>query len=292
MSPRPRLSRPEVTAQSRVVGVLTQAFSALSDVDLESLGEAIASGRDPIEILHLYHVYDVLNDTMPEVLLRPLEHAGTTAFDGIAVGPHKITTRFDITDHRATEYAINRSASLVRAIDNETRSNITRIVGRAFTDNLDIPDTARAIREVVGLTPQWANAVYNFQAGLIDKGADADYIDKMVGRYSEHLVNVRSETIARTEVLEASNEGRAQGWGQAAEHGLFNAAVATKEWSAGGLRTCDTCAALDGTEVAMQDGWEVDGEVIDMPPAHPRCRCVALLHIDGGVPEENEEAAD
>lgn len=289
----PRLSRPEITAQSRVVDVLTQAFSTLSDVDLESLGQAIAEGRDPIEILHLYHAYDILNDAMPEVLLRPLVHAGEQAFDGIAIGPHKITTRFDVTDFRATEYAVNRSASLVRAIDNETRANITRIIGRAFTDGLDIPDTARAVREVVGLTPQWANAVYNFQQGLIDKGSDPHYIDKMVGQYSDHLLDVRSETIARTEVLESSNEGRAQGWSQAAEHGLFNAATATKEWSAGrGERTCEICGALDGTEVAMEDGWEVDGEVLMMPPAHPRCRCVALLHIDGGVVEGDEEAAD
>lgn len=292
MSPRQRLSRPEATAQGQVTAVLTDAIAAMSDVEVEGIETALAAGFDPLDLFPLQAAYQQIGTELPNVILAPLAHSAFHAFDGLNVGIGRINTRFNITDARATSYAATRSARLVTAIDNETRGNVTRIIGRAFTDNLDIPDTARAIREVVGLTPQWANAVYNFQAGLIDKGTDPDYIDKMVGRYSDHLINVRSETIARTEVLEASNEGRSQGWNQAAEHGLFNAATATKEWSSGGSRTCDTCSGLDGTEVALGDGWEVDGEVIDMPPAHPRCRCTALLHIDGGVVEGDEEAAD
>jgi SPP1 gp7 family putative phage head morphogenesis protein len=88
----------------------------------------------------------------------------------------------------------------------------------------------------------------------------------------------RARTIARTEVIRASNMARLDGWKQ-------SGIVKRKEWlTAFDDRTCPSCVDLDGQTISIEKqfkGSVGEEEVfMQMPPAHPNCRCTAVPIIE------------
>ncbi len=100
-------------------------------------------------------------------------------------------------------------------------------------------------------------------AALEGEGIDAAY-DKILAAVGD---DARAEMIARTEVMDAANEGLAQSWSQAQEEGLLPA-DAKKEWIATS-DACPECEEVDGEVVPIDDDFSVG----DDPPLHPNCRC-------------------
>lgn len=81
----------------------------------------------------------------------------------------------------------------------------------------------------------------------------------------------RAEMIARTETMNAANEGLAQSWDQAIEKGLLTGDE-KKVWIATS-DCCDECDELDGEEVGLNEDFSAG----DDPPLHPNCRCTMGL---------------
>jgi len=81
----------------------------------------------------------------------------------------------------------------------------------------------------------------------------------------------RAELIAITEVTRAAAEGESELVAQLAESGI----TMSKTWhTKEDERVCPVCGDLDETEADENGQWETpDGDLIDNPPAHPRCRC-------------------
>lgn len=80
----------------------------------------------------------------------------------------------------------------------------------------------------------------------------------------------RAETIARTEIMTAANEGQRMGWDASVEAGLLPE-DAKKTWIATEVGACPECEALDGETVGLDEEYPNDGG--DGPPLHPNCRC-------------------
>jgi len=81
----------------------------------------------------------------------------------------------------------------------------------------------------------------------------------------------RLNTIARTEVIRASNYGRYEAWKK-------SGVVVGKEWvTAFDDRTCPECASMDGDQAPLEKPFR---NGVLMPPAHPNCRCTAVPIID------------
>lgn len=212
--------------------------------------------------------------------------------------------RFDLLNPEAVNWIAAYTFGLIREIADETRRGVQVILREAFQEGKDIPQQAREIRALVGLTERQAQAVVNFRRNLeqgteqslrevlgrarrdarfdpsIQRAIDnatrlpQQQIDRMVDRYSERLLRYRSETIARTESIRASSEGQRELWRQAEEQGLLNRARTRVKWlAAGDKRTCPIYMKLDKTTVPYGQGFgNFDG-----PPAHPSCRCSAGL---------------
>ena len=190
---------------------------------------------------------------------------------------------FNKTNPNSLAFARNRAGELVTAIDAITRDSIRKAIIDAFNEGLDYRATARRIKSVVGLHPRWADAVTNFEkreyARLIKNGvkeatARAQAIERST-RYSDSLKSKRATMIARTEIQIAQNEGRQEGWNQAAEQGYVDA-ESQKMWIiAQDERTCDICVELDG-EIVPWDGTFSSG---DETPGrvHPNCRCTMVI---------------
>ena len=112
-------------------------------------------------------------------------------------------------------------------------------------------------------------------------------------KYAEQKHRQRAFTIAQTELEFAYNRGADQGVRQAQSQGLIG--KTTKRWiTSGDDAVCSICAALDGTEIEMDDNFDFKGRLLFagqkmLPPAHPRCACaVEYIEVEPPmfVPEE------
>lgn len=116
--------------------------------------------------------------------------------------------------------------------------------------------------------------------------------DRMLSRYSDRMLQLRSETIARTEALASLNAGRMEGINQTiAKLGLPRDAV-TKIWDATpSVRTRDSHWSLNGQRRKIDEPFEspLTGHQMQMPgdqslsaPASEiiNCRCTFRTEID------------
>lgn len=210
---------------------------------------------------------------------------------------------FRYVSDRATDYARTRSAQLVRAIDDSNRLAIRQVITSAFTGPRTVDQTARSLRQIVGLHPRWARAVERFNdtnfRRLIKDGMDTDQArataDSMSEKYRRKLIRRRAEMIARTETQQAQNFGRESSWYATERAGLLDAR-AMKEWRTAPMGSrygppCPECTELRGTRVPW-NGTFANGR--SMPPAHPNCRCTAVVIPPSrgleGLPSQNMQS--
>lgn len=104
-------------------------------------------------------------------------------------------------------------------------------------------------------------------AALEGEGIESAYDDILAAVGDES----RAEMIARTEIMDAANEGLAQSWEQAVEAGLLTGRE-KKVWISTS-NCCDECEELDGEEVPLNEDFSAG----DDPPLHPNCRCTMGL---------------
>jgi hypothetical protein len=203
--------------------------------------------------------------------------------------------RFDEADPRARQWALERAGKLVTDITDEVESIISDIVADAVDGNISVAEAQRRIRRNVGLHERWRKAVENSHARLLKQFRDSgmteqqaiEQAQKAAEKYQDRLIRARAKNIARTEVATAQNEGRWVAWQQAGDAGLVNLKGSMKEWRTApefvSSRTvvCQICAPLDGKRIPVdenfQTGLRAHPKGIKMPPAHPSCRCRAVL---------------
>jgi hypothetical protein len=194
-----------------------------------------------------------------------------------------LSYRFDATRPEAANWASKEAGTLIREIGEEQTNLVREYVSQASMGEFTPRQVARNLRDVIGLTSAQAGWVENFRNRQISeqmlrgKSYDQAYVasEKATERYHARIHRYRTETIARTEILRASHEGRREAWQQGIEEGFINAG-ASKQWSTElDGRECEICGPLDGETVLITAEFS-DGE----PPIHPNCRCDVLLVDD------------
>lgn len=223
---------------------------------------------------------------------------------------------FDATNHGAVTAMRQNTVDLVRAISTEQRSMIQQVVVDGLNDRQAPAQIARTIRDSIGLTPTQEQHVANYRAQLesssstdlyaamqreladgrydravqraIDSGKpiDPDRIDKMVDTYRDNYVQLRAETIARTESLRAVHEGTQQLYTQAIDNGDIAAENMVRTWHSGNSsRTRDSHRAMDGQKRGMDEPFESGNGNALMYPGDPsapandtvNCRCTVSV---------------
>jgi hypothetical protein len=216
-------------------------------------------------------------------------------------------------------YARTHAAALVEGVADETRRVIAEVIALGAERGLTTVQQSRAIREVVGLPPQWARAPQaladELRAGdlaaatrrlsaterqevrgrILDDTVDDAFVDRMTARYAESLVNLRAQTIARTESLAAAHAGLVEEWKQARDAGVLPIAMRQYWIVTPDDRLCPICVRIpemnpDGR--ALGEPFMTPEGLVDYPPApHPNCRCGIGLALPGmGEAAEEEEA--
>ena len=195
---------------------------------------------------------------------------------------------FDKKDFRAVRWAEEAAGNRIVAISQETRRTVRNLVATALREGRTTAQTARDLRQVIGLTPRQARSVQTgfvreydrlVAAGVRDSVAN-ERASRVAVRAHNKALSSRAKSIARTEIATAANQGRYLSFQQAVEGG-FASADARKRWVTGPLNAlpgkptvCNICAPLQGQTVKWNETF-ANGTL--MPPAHPNCRCTAVM---------------
>lgn len=210
--------------------------------------------------------------------------------------------------------AIRIIASSGTQLGRNPRAVALDIIGR-------ISPTGRRTGGIVGLTSEQAQYVANARAQLLsgDPRTMAEYftrtrrdarldgivrraiqsgqpvsaadVDRITGRYADRLLQLRGETIARTEALNAFNAAREEAFQQAVDTGNLSPQNIRKVWqSSGDERVREAHVDMNGQNVAINEPFQSPTGAQLMHPgddslgAGPadtiQCRCSVVYKID------------
>lgn len=198
-------------------------------------------------------------------------------------GSPKLNFDFTPGTPDAVEWATDNAGLLVQNINVATREAIRQRVMKAMMEGQAPWELAESLVQVVGLTPRDAQAVETYRSSMLGQQFSRSQVNTMVRQYAKQLLSARATTIARTEVLKASNAGQQEYWRQGINEGVIDQDQMVREWIATipSERTCATCGRLDGTHAPINGQFVIGGVGYDLPPAHPNCRCTTgLVFVD------------
>jgi SPP1 gp7 family putative phage head morphogenesis protein len=198
---------------------------------------------------------------------------------------------FDLVNPESVRWAQTRAGELITGLADASREAvlgaIRSIIAASYTQGIPVPQVARLLREYIGLTPQYAEAVTRLRVEMLANpgrklwagrtairvprdGASWDLIAKRSGEYARRLLNTRARVIARTETIAAANQGQLQLWRQAVQQRLLRGTEYKRWIVTPDDRLCPICEGLAGEEVPLEENFSVG---VDSPPAHAQCRC-------------------
>ena len=242
-----------------------------SKIDMKALTQSIANNDRVLSSMAIGDkAWGKLIEQSAKIPATMFDKAGQIGAAGLK-NQFNISASFTMQNPRAQAWARTNSSKLITQIGGETRKGIQQVIGSAYQLGLPSKETARVIREMVGLTEKQGAAVFNFRERLVAQGRKPDQVARMTTKYEAKLLKYRSENIARTEIAKAGNEGLIESWRQAADTGLLDANNTNVEWLAAfDDRVCPICAPLNGTVYSYKD---IESGKSAAPPAHPMCRC-------------------
>lgn len=215
-----------------------------------------------------------------------------------------LAMKFDRASPMATSYASMSAGNMVRDMIDSQVLAVRSIISRSFTEGLTRQQTSRNLIQLLneiptpkgatvgnyalgqmfgnatkGLTVRYADAVVNRAAKLVQQNPEISPVElrRKVDQYGAKLRRSRARTIARTELMRASNQGRLEGMWQAADRGLVDPTLAKKQWVTSSFDVCPICVPLNGVTVGIRDSFGPPGQA---PPAHPNCRCTVRMLPD------------
>lgn len=281
-----------------------------ASVDMVDLASAVASG-DTNTIEAALGVGDMTalflgGDALADHLEKIAAVTGQTSA-GVLSDVLGVEVRFNAIDPNVIVYAREQAGTLIRAVSEDTVEAVRIVLAQGAWQGLTVDQQARAIREIIGLPPNWAEAPLNLATELRDgrftsarrlsavekaqirkrlrEGTMTDeFVERMQGRYAASLINRRAKNIARTESSRAAHHGLRQSWKQAVRDGHLPE-TARRVWVVTpDDRLRPTHAAIPGLNeggVGFDEPFATpSGSVMD-PPYEPNCRCSMGLTFPG-----------
>lgn len=237
-------------------------------LDVVNLEDALNRGQLETSVL-----WEALASELDSNLRAPLRAA---LLGGAGIADRRLPSgsmRFDLTNPAAVRAVDTEVAHLVRDITAESRMAIRDLVRQSVQGAFDVRQLARQVKGSIGLTSQYATAVERYRTRLVDQGMAEGRALTRSQSYADRLLRHRATTIARTEVIRATNAGQQAVWNDAQQEGLLSL-DAQREWIVTpDDRLCPLCAPMEGQVVGLQEPFQSQEGSVDYPPLHPNCRC-------------------
>lgn len=205
--------------------------------------------------------------------------------------------RFDATNPQLRSYLNERTASMIKYVEDDAKTVVQRYITRTFTEGMSAKKVAENLKGSIGLLPQHEVALENYKDGLRAGGLSLGKVEKLGDAYEEKLLNYRVDMIAKTEVRLATNYGQLSVWKESATQGLIDKDRALKEWVVDG-DPCDVCEPMDAVRVGIYETWTIefpDGSTdeVDIPTeSHPHCMCGMEIVFNDEDDEGGESESD
>lgn len=293
-------------------------------VNLGRLRAALAGGdvKKVQDIAGAGRVRSVLSND--EAFMRSFQRTVTAsgvAGADVLSGVVGVEVQFNARDPRVVQFAREQSSEMVRHISEGAREAVRVMIAAGADLGITTVQQARAIREAVGLPPNWATAPMNLrneilsgQAGnatarrlsatdkaqirsrISNETVTEEFANEMAVKYEKSLINRRAQNIARTETLRAAHAGQHIGWKQAIEDKVLPSTT-RRIW----IITPDErlseeheqIPALNPDGRGMEEPFLTLGPqgAFDYPPIRTNCRCGVGLVFPETL-ESGEQAGD
>lgn len=177
------------------------------------------------------------------------------------------------------DWTDTRTATLVTQLSTAQADALRAVIQRAAVlEDISVDDLARAIRPMIGLTKPQAEANMRYYEKLIESGVSQKRAQDLSAKYAARQHRYRAMSISRNELAEAYSAGAHEGTKQAMEAGYLPRMVKVWSTSMDELRRCDSCKALEGAIVGMDEDFVYTSPkgrrtTALFPPLHPQCMC-------------------
>ena len=224
-----------------------------SSINLDDLAELLQQAR----FAEAFEIVGVAAARLGIVYAQQFVAAGIDTGNFLTANVGEIVIGFDQTNVRAVGAMRNNQLRLVTNFTEQQRRATQQTLIEGVREGVNPRQMARRFRQSIGLTESQERWVRNYERALrnldrnalgrelrdrrfdstvrraIDSGEPLSQkqIDKMVRRYRERTLKLRSETIARTEALRSVHEGAAEMYAQAFESGQLLPEQIARDWN-------------------------------------------------------------
>jgi SPP1 gp7 family putative phage head morphogenesis protein len=273
--------------EKEIFDIYMRALSGMSsDMNnsnvLQAIQEAVAAGNplDASIAFQWEEFISSLNSVVPNLANQVASSANISAKNL----PKRISieSNFTAVDPRAIAWAQQRAGARIQGITQESQKAVAESIVNGLKGGLTRDEVITRLRKIVGLDARQARALGAFYEKNLQQLLEEGYtyeealaeVTKTSEQYRQRLLTQRATRIARTETLAAANAGRMLSWGEADAQGILPP-DSMKRWkTATDERTCPICQPMHNVAVQWQSAFST-GDV--MPPAHPNCRCTAVI---------------
>ena len=249
-----------------------------SQINLEHLATAILSNNlTAIELAAQVEAFRDVQSAFKSTMLEGFLRGANYSLDQLE--EVALVMNLNLVNPEAIRWAESSAAELVTNLIQGEKESIQALIIDATKGNSDVRDTAKQLRDFIGLDKRREKAVLKYQQELIDGGFDVATIRKRLEKYTAAQLKDRSLTIARTEIIHAHNSGQQALWNEAIKNGFLNPRTMQKQWIVTDDDRLDKniCLPLDDEVVDIQEVFHATNGFHMTPPAHPRCRCAVGL---------------
>lgn len=183
---------------------------------------------------------------------------------------------FTMPNPAAEAWLMTYSSTEIRGISQQAMDNIRQILTIGQREKQTYKETAKRIREALGLNSKQSTALSNYRNKLRESGKTDAQIDNLADKYSNKMLRYRSETIALTESHTSTNRAWSDSVREYVKDGTLDPKLYALYWLTAmtDKRACDVCKSLNGVEGDLET-QTFNGH--NAPPSHPRCRCTTIV---------------
>jgi hypothetical protein len=190
----------------------------------------------------------------------------------------QVTVQFGVVVPEALTAIETYAGTQIVGIGETTLRNVRAVIRRGFEEGRSMTQMMRDLEAFVGLTPRQTEALETLRQRLLDAGKTRAQAQAQVERAARRALQLRVESIARTESIWAAHAGNQALLEEAARQGTLDRESFRRFWLVTpDDRTCRTIctqvSSLNPNGVRLDEPFQTPVGSVMFPPAHPQCRC-------------------